>query len=73
MADFIVITILIIVALLIIRKLYRDYKKYGDIMVGETVKCPNCGSNLKIENNKQKVMHCEYCGASVLIKGLEKV
>jgi len=48
---------------------HRDYKKYGDIMVGETVKCPNCGSNLKIEDNKQKAMYCEYCGTSVLIKG----
>lgn len=46
MADFIVITILIIVALLIIRKLYRDYKKYGT--------CAGCA--------EAQLGHCNHVG-----------
>ena len=31
-----------------------------------SVKCPSCGSNLKIKNNVSK-MKCEYCGANVIL------
>ncbi|SFG14118.1 FeoB-associated Cys-rich membrane protein [Oribacterium sp. WCC10] len=46
MADFIIITILIVVALLIIRKLYRDYKKYGT--------CAGCA--------EAQLGHCNHVG-----------
>ena len=31
-----------------------------------SVKCPSCGSNLKIKNKVSK-MKCEYCGANVIL------
>ncbi len=46
MADFIVISILIIVAVLVIRKLYKDYKKYGT--------CAGCA--------EAQLGHCNHVG-----------
>lgn len=46
MADFIVMAILIIVAVLVIRKLYKDYRKYGT--------CAGCA--------EAQLGHCDHVG-----------
>ncbi len=46
MADFIVMAILIIAAVLVIRKLYKDYKKYGT--------CAGCA--------EAQLGHCDHVG-----------
>ncbi|MBO6309664.1 MAG: FeoB-associated Cys-rich membrane protein [Oribacterium sp.] len=46
MADFIVIAILVLVTVFVIRKLYKDYKKYGT--------CAGC--------SEAQLGHCDHVG-----------
>ena len=38
-----------------------------NIMAFIQLKCPNCGANLNIENNRE-IAFCEFCGCKILLQ-----